>query len=233
MRKTRAVKAVKHKRTSFSNLWHSSDSWNHRLHNFILRFSKAKGGICCCSNNNYEDAYQEVIMITVLVRATLEWDCSLPLKPSALPLCPHLASLYCFLVLVLLLEQVPCVRFSTRGVNSPPSRSEENSLWQSHWLLLTLVQLLTQTDSQDNFFIVVFFFFLCWWKSQEKSLIEKILFGFGPTFFILVFTCTFSPKPWFSYWQTMLHSSVCFRNPFTQVATVRGEEKQLKSISVK
>lgn len=159
MRKTRAVKAVKHKRTSFSNLWHSSDSWNHRLHNFILRFSKAKGGICCCSNNNYEDAYQEVIMITVLVRATLEWDCSLPLKPSALPLCPHLASLYCFLVLVLLLEQVPCVRFSTRGVNSPPSRSEENSLWQSHWLLLTLVQLLTQTDSQDNFFIVVFFFF--------------------------------------------------------------------------
>lgn len=34
------------------------------LHNFILRFSRV------------ENAHQEVIMITVLVRAMLEWNCS-------------------------------------------------------------------------------------------------------------------------------------------------------------
>lgn len=43
-----------------------------------------------------------------------------------------------FLVLVLLLKQVPCVQFSTRGINCPPSGSEHYSLWQSHRLLLAL-----------------------------------------------------------------------------------------------
>lgn len=121
----------KHKLISFSHLWHKTHYGNYHLHNFILRFSRVRVG--------EENAYQEVIMITVLVRATLEWDCSLPSsKSSTFPLCPHLASPPCFLVLVLLLEQVPCVQFSTRGVNSPLSRSEQCSLWQSHRLLLTL-----------------------------------------------------------------------------------------------